>query len=107
MVSVVSAVTAVSATCLLFGILLLYHWQLQRALVFRIVDQSNVGRLRILRGLEGHNSAAVVVLLRARAIWAMYEEPQTASLCDSPGEKCEIVEDVFLRLSRSDKLLLP
>src|SRR5271167_896740 len=105
--SVVSAASAVSAKCLLFGILLLYHWQLQRALVFRIMDQSDVRRLCDPRGFLRDDSSAVVILFGARAVRAMHEKPQTASLRDPPGEKCKIVENVFLCFPGSDKLFLP
>src|SRR5208282_3862394 len=104
--SAVSAGPAVSTKRLLLGILLLYHWQLQGALMIRIMDQRDVRRLRILRRFEGHNSAAVVVLLSGGRIQAMHEEAQTAALRDAPREKCEVVEYVFLGLARRHKFFL-
>src|SRR5580698_9384787 len=87
--SVFSVSSAVSMKCFLLGIPLFYHWQLQHARMFRVMDQGDVRRLRVFRGFESYHSSAVVVLLGAGRIRAMHEQSQAASLRDAPREKCE------------------
>src|SRR5580658_3731985 len=73
-----STFSALSVECFFFAIRLLYHRQLQRARMFRVMEQRDVCRLRILPGLLRHDSAAVIILLDARRIRAMHQQPQPA-----------------------------